>query len=147
MCSSDLVDQWASKYDRMDEVSRNVYNTILSRDANYTPDRFQMKEVVPAQEEDFESGFFNNFEYVNTSKSGSLKENNRIKELPKDKNGVRTRIVNLDFDTNNVNAMTSAMVDVETAGSIARIKGFVTSKDFSKLFSSSEDKEIGRAHV
>ena len=43
--------------------------------------------------------------------------------------------------------MTSAMVDVETAGSIARIKGFVTSKDFSKLFSSSEDKDLYKKRV
>jgi hypothetical protein len=136
------VSQWASKYDRMDEVSRNVYNTILSRDANFIPDRFQTKEISSTSEEDFESGFFSNFEYVNTSKSGSLKENNRIKELPKDKNGTRTRIVNLDFDTNNVNAMTSSMVDVETASSVARMKGFVTSNNFSKLFSNNEDKNI-----
>jgi len=136
------VSEWIKKYDRLDEVSRNVYNTILSRDANYTPDRFQMKEASPAEIEDFESGFFGSFEYVNTSKSGSLRENNRIKNLPKDNNGVRKRIVNLDFDTNNVNAMTSAMVDVETASSIEKVKGFVTSKDFSKLFASPEDANL-----
>jgi len=136
------VSEWIKKYDRLDEVSRNVYNTILSRDANYTPDRFQMKEASPAEIEDFESGFFGNFEYVNTSKSGSLRENNRIKNLPKDNNGVRKRIVNLDFDTNNVNAMTSAMVDVETASSIEKVKGFVSSKDFSKLFASTEDANL-----
>jgi hypothetical protein len=136
------VSEWIKKYDRLDEVSRNVYNTILSRDANYTPDRFQMKETSPAENEDFESGFFGNFEYVNTSKSGSLRENNRIKNLPKDNNGVRKRIVNLDFDTNNVNAMTSAMVDVETASSIEKVKGFVSSKDFSKLFASTEDANL-----
>ena len=134
--------KWSENFDRIDEVSRNVYNTLLSRDINYTPDRFQMKEAPTAVEEDFESGFFGNFEYVDTSKSGSLRQNNRIKTLPKDKNGVRKRIVNLDFDVNNVNALTSAMVDVETASSVMQLKGFVTSKNFSKLFSNKDDKNL-----
>lgn len=136
------VNEWSKHYDRMDEVSRNVYNTLLSRDSNFTPDRFQLKEVSPAAEEDFDSGFFGNFENVSTEKSGSLKENKRIKNLPQNKNGVKTRIVNLDFDVNNVNALTNAMVDVETAGSVMQMKGFVTSKDFAKLFSSKEDKNV-----
>jgi hypothetical protein len=136
------VNEWSKHYDRMDEVSRNVYNTLLSRDSNFTPDRFQLKEVSPASEEDFDSGFFGNFENVSTEKSGSLKENKRIKNLPQNKNGVKTRIVNLDFDVNNVNALTNAMVDVETAGSVMQMKGFVTSKDFSKLFASKEDKNV-----
>jgi len=134
--------KWSENFDRIDEVSRNVYNTQLSRDINYTPDRFQMKETPTATEEEFESGFFGNFEYVDTSKSGSLRQNNRIKTLPKDKNGVRKRIVNLDFDVNNVNALTSAMVDVETASSVMQLKGFVTSKNFSKLFSNKNDKNL-----
>jgi hypothetical protein len=117
------VNEWSKHYDRMDEVSRNVYNTLLSRDSNFTPDRFQLKEVSPAAEEDFDSGFFGNFENVSTEKSGSLKENKRIKNLPQNKNGVKTRIVNLDFDVNNVNALTNAMVDVETAGSVMQMKG------------------------
>jgi hypothetical protein len=136
------VNEWSKHYDRMDEVSRNVYNTLLSRDSNFTPDRFQLKEVSPAAEEDFDSGFFGNFENVSTEKSGSLKENKRIKNLPQNKNGVKTRIVNLDFDVNNVNALTNAMVDVETAGSVMQMKGFVTSKDFSKLFANKEDKNV-----
>lgn len=136
------INKWSENFDRLDEVSRNVYNTLLSRDINYTPDRFQMKEAPTATEEDFESGFFGNFEYVDTSKSGSLRQNNRIKTLPKDSNGVRKRIVNLDFDVNNVNALTSAMVDVETASSVMQLKGFATSKNFSKLFSNKEDKNL-----
>lgn len=136
------VNEWSKHYDRMDEVSRNVYNTLLSRDSNFTPDRFQLKEVSPAAEGDFDSGFFGNFENVSTEKSGSLKENKRIKNLPQNKNGVKTRIVNLDFDINNVNALTNAIVDVETAGSVMQMKGFVTSKDFSKLFSSKEDRNL-----
>ena len=119
-----------------------MYNTQLSRDIDFTPDRMQLKEAPTAVEEDFESGFFGNFEYVDTSKSGSLRKNNRIKTLPKDKNGVKTRIVNLDFDVNNVNAFTNAMVDVETASSVMQMKGFVTSKNFSKLFSNKEDKNL-----
>jgi hypothetical protein len=141
------INEWSKYYDQMDEVSRNVYNTLLSRDINYTPDRFQMKEAPTATEEDFESSFFGNFEYVDTSKSGSLRQNNRIKNLPEDKNGVKKRIVNLDFDVNNVNALTSALVDVETAGSVMKAKGFVTSKDFSKLFSSKEDRDLYKKRI
>jgi len=136
------INKWSENFNRIDEVSRNVYNTQLSRDIDFTPDRFQLKEAPTAVEEDFESGFFGNFEYVDTSKSGSLRKNNRISNLPKDKNGVKTRIVNLDFDVNNVNALTSAMVDVETASSVMQMKGFVTSKNFSKLFSNKEDKNL-----
>jgi hypothetical protein len=136
------VNEWSKHYDRMDEVSRNVYNTLLSRDSNFTPDRFQLKEVSPATEEDFDSGFFGNFEYVSTERAGSLKKNNLIPTLPENSNKVKTRIVNLDFDVNNVNALTNAMVDVETAGSVMQMKGFVTSKDFGKLFASKEDKNV-----
>jgi len=136
------INKWSENFDRIDEVSRNVYNTELSRDIDFTPDRMQLKEAPTAVEEDFESGFFGNFEYVDTSKSGSLRKNNRIKTLPKDKNGVKTRIVNLDFDVNNVNALTSAMVDVETASYVMQLKGFVTSKNFSKLFSNKDDKNL-----
>jgi hypothetical protein len=136
------INKWSENFDRIDEVSRNVYNTELSRDIDFTPDRMQLKEAPTAVEEDFESGFFGNFEYVDTSKSGSLRKNNRIKTLPKDKNGVKKRIVNLDFDVNNVNALTSAMVDVETASSVMQLKGFVTSKNFSKLFSNKNDKNL-----
>jgi hypothetical protein len=135
------IKKWSENFDRIDEVSRNVYNTELSRDIDFTPDRFQLKEAPTAVEEDFDSGFFGNFEYVDTSKSGSLRKNNRISNLPKDKNGVKRRIVNLDFDVNNVNALTSAMVDVETASSVMQLKGFVTSKNFSKLFSNKDDKK------
>lgn len=136
------IKKWSENFDRIDEVSRNVYNTELSRDIDFTPDRFQLKEAPTAVEEDFDSGFFGNFEYVDTSKSGSLRKNNRISNLPKDKNGVKRRIVNLDFDVNNVNALTSAMVDVETASSVMQMKGFVTSKNFSKLFSNKDDKNL-----
>lgn len=136
------INEWSKHYERMDEISRGVYNTALPMDINYTPDRFQLKEVPTAKEEDFESGFFGNFEYVNTSKSGSLRENNRIKDLPQDKNGVKTRIVNLDFDVNNVNALTNALVDIETASSVMRMKGFLTSKDYAKMFSNKEDKDL-----
>jgi hypothetical protein len=136
------INKWSENFDRLDEVSRNVYNTQLSRDIDFTPDRYQLKEAPTATEEDFDSGFFGNFEYVDTSKSGSLRKNNRIANLPKDKNGVKTRIVNLDFDVNNVNAFTNAMVDVETASSVMQMKGFVTSKNFSKLFSNKEDKNL-----
>ena len=136
------INKWSENFDRLDEVSRNVYNTQLSRDIDFTPDRFQLKEAPTATEEDFDSGFFGNFENVDTSKSGSLRKNNRIANLPKDKNGVKTRIVNLDFDVNNVNAFTNAMVDVETASSVMQLKGFVTSKNFSKLFSSKDDKNL-----
>ena len=141
------INEWSKHYDQMDEVSRNVYNTLLSRDSNYTPDRFQLKEAPTATEEDFESSFFGNFEYVDTSKSGSLRQNNRITNLPEDKNGVKKRIVNLDFDVNNVNALTSALIDVETAGSVMKAKGFVTSKDFSKLFSSKEDRDLYKKRI
>jgi hypothetical protein len=136
------INKWSENFDRLDEISRNVYNTQLSRDIDFTPDRYQLKEAPTATEEDFESGFFGNFENVDTSKSGSLRQNNRIKTLPKDKNGVKTRIVNLDFDVNNVNAFTNAMVDVETASSVMQLKGFATSKNFSKLFSNKEDKNL-----
>jgi hypothetical protein len=136
------INKWSENFDRLDEVSRNVYNTQLSRDIDFTPDRFQLKEAPTATEEDFDSGFFGNFENVDTSKSGSLRKNNRIANLPKDENGVKTRIVNLDFDVNNVNAFTNAMVDVETASSVMQLKGFVTSKNFSKLFSNKDDKNL-----
>jgi hypothetical protein len=136
------VNEWSKHYDRMDEVSRSVYNTLLTRDANFTPDRFQSIDLTTASENDFDSSFFSSFENVSTEKSGSLKENKGIENLPSDKNGVKTRIVNLDFDMNNANALTNALIDVETASSVLKAKGFVTSKDFGKIFSSKDDAKL-----
>jgi len=136
------VNEWSKHYERMDEVSRSVYNTLLTRDANFTPDRFQSIDLTTASENDFDSSFFGSFENVSTDKSGSLKENRRIKNLPSDKNGAKTRIVNLDFDMNNANALTNALIDVETASSVLKAKGFVTSKDFGKIFSSKDDAKL-----
>lgn len=136
------VNEWSKHYDRMDEVSRSVYNTLLTRDANFTPDRFQSIDLTTASENDFESSFFSGYENVSTDKSGSLKENKRIKNLPSDKNGNKTRIVNLDFDMNNANALTNALIDVETASSVLKAKGFATSKDFGKIFSSKDDAKL-----
>lgn len=136
------VNEWSKHYDRMDEVSRSVYNTLLTRDANFTPDRFQSIDLTTASENDFDSSFFSGYENVSTDKSGSLKENKRIKNLPSDKNGNKTRIVNLDFDMNNANALTNALIDVETASSVLKAKGFVTSKDFGKIFSSKDDAKL-----
>lgn len=141
------IQEWGKHYAKMSEVSRSVYNTLLDRDSNYTPDRFQYLAESIVQDNVFDSEFLANNDVVDTERSGSLMKNKRVNALPVNAVGEKTRVVNLDFDMVNSTALNSALVDIYTADSVQQIKGFLTSKSFKKLFASTETMDLYRARI
>lgn len=137
------LEQWAQHYPQLSDVSLNVYNTILDKDGNYTPDFFnKLKEKSEKEELQItSSAFAQTTQKVYDKKTGVLMEATRPKSLPKD------RYISLDFDTNNQQALDAALVDINTAASTQQIKGFVESDAFNKLVPNSEDRTLLRDRV
>jgi hypothetical protein len=135
-----ITNQWASKYSQLADVSLSVYNSILGSDTNYTPDRLKLLDTsdVELGEDILSKGgaFMSSIEYVDKNKSGVLIESTRPKTLPKD------RFVSLDFDANNFRSLKAAMIDIETAASIRKIDGFISSDGFKKMIKSGDDRKL-----
>jgi hypothetical protein len=121
------INQWKQHYSDLYDVSLSVYNTMLSSDSNYTPDKLKSM-ASRIQEDDIassDSGFVSSLEYTDTKKAGVLMEN--VRKKPKN------RYVDLNFDMNNANSLRNALVDINTAGAIRQVKGFMDSNNFDKL--------------
>lgn len=60
------MNEWADKYEQLSDVSLNVYNKVLDKDLNYTPDRFvKLKsEMGNVELNNDESAFFYNSDGV-----------------------------------------------------------------------------------
>jgi hypothetical protein len=131
-------DQWQSKYDELADVSLNVYNKILDKDVNYTPDRYGRlsanTETVEITENDMAFNVNNGTLY--NKETGVLMEATRPDALPAD------RFIDLSFDSNNANSMYDALVDIKTAGPIRQVQAFLNSKSFKKIFPKAEDAVI-----
>jgi hypothetical protein len=131
-------DQWQSKYDELSDVSLNVYNKILDKDVNYTPDRYARlsanTETVEITENDMAFNVNNGTLY--NKEAGVLMEATRPDALPVD------RFIDLSFDSNNANSMYDALVDIKTAGPIRQVQAFLNSKSFKKIFPKAEDAVI-----
>jgi len=133
------VDEWSSKYDDLQDLSRNVYNVVLGSDINYTPDRFKRvsgKDVAEAQWG--ESMFADSSDYFDTKEAGVLMENKRIQTLGKRP----SRIVSFDFDVNMSNSMYDALMDINTAEATRQMKSFFNSDGFEKIVPTKEDRDL-----
>ena len=134
------IKNWGDRYDRFSEVSEGVYNTILEKELNYTPDKYSLlslnSEAINLDNE--ESAFKKNTgqEY---KKSGTLNKVNQpgAKELRKS-----NRYLNLDFDQNMANLMQDALIDINTAASIKQVMAFLNSPNFRKIFPNQDDADI-----
>lgn len=130
--------QWQSKYDELADVSLNVYNKILDKDINYTPDKYARlsanTETVEITENDMAFNVNNGTLY--NKETGVLMEATRPDALPAD------RFIDLSFDSNNANSMYDALVDIKTAGPIRQVQAFLNSKSFKKIFPKAEDAVI-----
>ena len=135
-----ITNQWASKYSQLADVSLSVYNSILGSDTNYTPDRLKLLDGsnVELGEDVLSKGgaFMSSIEYVDKNKSGVLIESTRPKTLPEN------RFVSLDFDANNFRSLKAAMIDIETAASIRKIDGFISSDGFKKMIKSGDERKL-----
>jgi hypothetical protein len=134
------IKNWGDRYDRFSEVSEGVYNTVLEKELNYTPDKYSLlslnSEAINLDNE--ESAFKKNTgqEY---KKSGTLNKVNQpgAKELRQS-----NRYLNLDFDQNMANLMQDALIDINTAASIKQVMAFLNSPNFRKIFPNQDDADI-----
>jgi hypothetical protein len=135
------VDQWGKLYDEFADVSLNVYNKVLDKNTNYTPDRFSFlereMELKKIDESKNESSFFSNSNNFYKKESGSLMKSNPPSTLKKD--GVAKMYVDLSFDTNNVNALTEALIDIKTAADIRQIQAFTKTQEFREMLPNARD--------
>ena len=119
--------EWEGKYDKVAEVSLNVYNTILGKDLNYTPYNFSniISEDSRVNEDPLELESFNALHSAKAydKKSGTLMQVTRPKELPAD-----SFIDLFDFDSMNSYKMKTALTDINTAANIKKLNAFLKDK-------------------
>jgi len=128
---------WNSDYDRLKDVSLNIYNADLGKDKDYTPDVYdKIKEDTEAADLGKSAFMMSTNDYTVKKKTGVLMEAKKPSRLSKN------RVVSFDFDTNNARAYEAALIDIETAAPIRMIDGFINSKEFSKLGSADDVEKI-----
>lgn len=133
------IDKWAGKYSDLSDVSLSVYNTELGSDINYTPDRYSKITGKDNPISDInlqKAGSFGmDLNFTDKNKTGVLMETTRPKKTP-------GRYVNLDFDISNARSMKAALVDINTAGSVRKIDGFLKSPSMNKIIEEKKDREL-----
>jgi len=134
------INNWSNDYDRLKDLSLNIYNADLGKDQNYTPDVYDKTDEAQEDVDNLRKSAFmmTTKDYTVKKKTGVLME--AVKPAKLNSN----RVVSFDFDTNNARAYEAAMVDLETAAPIRRIDGFMNSKEFNKLGKSDDVKLIKR---
>ena len=136
-------EQWADKYEELSDVSENVYNKSLGNDINYTPDKFSRLSSDTGKVEiaNDDMAFHGNNGAIYKKETGVLMETTKPKKLP------NKRFIDLSFDKNNANSMYDALVDLNTAGAIRQIEGFLNSDSFEKIVPQSEDAKIMKDRI
>lgn len=137
--------EWADKYEQLSDVSENVYNKVLDKDLNYTPDKFVRlsAETGPVELSNDESAFHNNNGTIYKKETGVLMTAVKPETLPTNpKSGDTNMYIDLSFDKNNSNAMYDALIDMGTAAPVRQIESFLNSSYFKKLVPKAEDAKI-----
>jgi len=137
------IKEWDSKFDELSDTALNVYNKVLDKDLNYTPDRFTRMSYDGGSVDlaNTDSAFITNTNgNLYKKETGVLMEATRPDELPKnaDSNEAESYI-DLSFDKNNSNSMYDALVDINTAAPIRQIEAFMNTADFRKIFGEDAD--------
>ena len=128
-----MTAEWSKVRPELENVSLNVYNKVLGKDINYTPDSFSsLKDQVSSVDQEIGSPQFQGTsQKIYDKESGVLMDIVRPKKLP------AGRVVNLGFDSSNISNLKDALTDLETAESIQIMKGFLgTSKNMNPAFKS-----------
>lgn len=134
-------------FEEVKDVAEGMYNIILQQDELYTPDMFRDISGEPINVEAASQTVDIPYNMLNKKQVGTLMENQRIPNLPgydvknNDASGV-DRILKLDFDASAFNALEKTLLDTYTAKAVAQYSGFVSSKDFKKLFDNAEDEKL-----
>ena len=145
------INEWSGKFDSLSDLALNIYNTVLGRDVNYTPDKFKKFSSDEAVEDlsNNESAFINNTDGVTYKKESSgLIKSTRPEKLPTNqKTKTPKSYIDLSFDKVNANAMYDALVDLETAAPIRGIEAFMNSPYFREIIKSKDDAKLIRGRV
>lgn len=131
------INEYGKHYDKMRDVSLNIYNQELGYDNNYIPDvydKFDKSEAESSFDPLKENPFFAKFDYIPKVKSGSLMKTTNPETLP---NG---KFINLDFDYNNNKALKSALINIYTAKDLKQVEAFRDSPYFDKIFNKEDGK-------
>ena len=142
--------EWADKYEQLSDVSLNVYNKVLDKDLNYTPDRFVKLESETGNVEldNEESAFHNNNGTIYKKETGVLMTAVKPETLPTNiDNGETNMYIDLSFDKNNANSMYDALVDINTAAPIRQIQAFLNSPNFKKIVPESKDAKLLKERI
>lgn len=137
------IDKWSNIYPDLYDVSLNVYNRLLTKDSNYTPDFFKVGKAEVDQDL-LNPGFQENTASVlYDKKSRTLKETVRPKTLDTQ----NASFVELNFDRANMSAYKAALVDINTAESISTIDGFVKDPSFKSMIQHDETRELFKDRI
>lgn len=137
--------EWSDKYEQLSDVSENVYNKVLEKDLNYTPDKFVKlsAETGPVELSNDESAFHSNNGTIYKKETGVLMTAVKPDALPTNpKSGETSMYIDLSFDKNNANAMYDALIDMNTAAPIRQIEAFLNSPYFKQIVPKAEDAKI-----
>ena len=134
------IQKWSDVYDDFADISLNVYNKILERDTNYTPDRYVRSQgaMAPVDFDMNESAFHtnNNSNNLYKKESGVLMKATRPTALPKN------MYLSMSFDKNMANSMHDALVDVHTAIPIRQAQSFLNSDNYRKIVPDAKDAKL-----
>jgi hypothetical protein len=137
-------DKFSDKYDELSDVALGVYNKILGKDINYTPDVYKKLSSDTGEinlTDDDMAFLFNSGNTLYKKESGSLMSVTHPEDLPTDSNGTPNRY--LDFaDSNMANAYYDALVDVKTAKPIRQMQAALKSDGFKNIVQNTEDRKL-----
>ena len=131
-----VTNEWSSRRDELADISLNVYNRILGKDINYTPDSYTLVETPSSEQNIGDPIFEGTSEVIYDKETGVLKPKKPSFNLPEN------RIVNLGFDSQNSKSLGAALTDIYTAESIQQLKGFVNSDAYSKIIPNKSDRDL-----
>ena len=126
-----MTAEWSKIRPDLENVSLNVYNKVLGKDINYTPDSFSLlKDQAGSTDQEIGSP-----QFQGTSQKIYDKESGVLMDVVRPKRLTTGRVVNLGFDSSNLSNLKDALTDLETAESIQVMKGFMgTSKNLNPEF-------------
>ena len=145
-------EEWTDKYEQLSDTALGVYNKILEKDINYTPDRYNKLSSdtgeIDITTEDM--GFLVNSGTAPLYKkeTGVLMAATRPESLPKSKGTSKTnRYIDLSFDNANSNAMYDALVDINTAAPIRQVQSALNSDSFARIMKGTGDEKLIRNRI
>ncbi len=132
------TNKWAEYYPELKDVSLNIYNQDLGNDNRYNPVIFRtLKREANAEQDPLETGAFASYaDNIPSKKSGVLMKTTPLSDVP------AGRYIDFNFDYNTSKAMDRALTDIYTARDIKKLRSFVKSKNYNKIFNSQDQANL-----